>query len=93
MYVWIVNQILLQQQTKNRKNEGFSRLVREKKKSEKSVSEEGTVRSLGKNSLTSKVKVRFEPGSKNGSTTRWRQKLDFLLGLGVLTVEMRCQGT
>ena len=33
------------------------------------MSEEGTIRSLGKNPLTSKVKVRFEPGSKNGSTT------------------------
>ena len=49
---------------------------KKKKKSEKSVSEEGTVRSLGKNPLTSKVKVRFEPGSKNGSMTWWRQKLD-----------------
>ena len=28
------------------------------------MSEEGTVRSLDKNPLTSKVKVRFEPGSK-----------------------------
>ena len=28
------------------------------------MSEEGTVRSLDKNLLTSKVKVRFEPGSK-----------------------------
>ena len=50
---------------KEQKNWGFSRLVRKtgKKKSEKSVSEEGTVRSLDKNPLTSKVKVRFEPGS------------------------------
>ena len=66
MYVWIVNQILSQQQTKTRKN-GFSRLVRKKQnkkqKSEKFVSEEGTVHSLDKNPLTSKVKVRFEPGS------------------------------
>ena len=46
------------------------------------------VRSLGKNPLTNKVKVRFEPGSKYGSTTRRRQKLDYLLGLGVLIVEM-----
>ena len=73
MYVWIVNQILFQQQTKNRKF-GFSRLVRKKKKkkqkSEKSVSEEGTVWSLDKNPLTSKVKVRFEPRSwSDGSAT------------------------
>ena len=26
--------------------------------------------------------------TKYDSTTRWRQKLDYLLGLGVLTVEM-----
>ena len=26
--------------------------------------------------------------TKYGSTTRWQQKLDYLLGLGVLTVEM-----
>ena len=57
------------------------------------MSEKGTDRSLGKNPLTSKVKVRFEPGSKNGSTTLRRQKLDFLLGFGVLIVEMRCRGT
>ena len=68
MYVWIVNQILFQQQTKNKKN-GFSRLVtktkkkKQKKNFEKSVSEEGTVQSLDKNPLTSKVKVRFEPRS------------------------------
>ena len=34
-----------------------------KQKSEKSVSEEGTVHSLDKNPLTSKVKVRFKLGS------------------------------
>ena len=68
MYVWIVNQILFQQQTKNKKN-GFSRLVtktkkkKQKKNFEKSVSEEGTVQSLDKNPLTSKVKVRFQPRS------------------------------
>ena len=80
---------------KEQKNWGFSWLVRKKKnqKSEKFVSKEGTVCSLGKNPLTSKVKVRFEPGSKNGSTTLRRQKLDFLLGLGVLIVEMRWRGT
>ena len=61
------------------KNWGFSRLVRKtgEKKSEKFVSEEGTVRSLDKNPLTSKVKVRFEPGSwSDGLVTRRRQKLD-----------------
>ena len=51
------------------KSWGFSRLVwktkKKKKKSEKSVSEEGTVWSLDKNPLTSKVKVRFEPGSSS----------------------------
>ena len=66
MYVWIVNQILSQQQTKTKKN-GFSRLVRKKQnkkqKSEKFVSEEGSVHSLDKNPLTSKVNVRFELGS------------------------------
>ena len=36
---------------------------KKKKKGEKSVSEKGTDRSLGKNPLTSKVKVRFEPRS------------------------------
>ena len=45
----------------------------------KSVSEEGTVWSLGKNPLTSKVKVRFELGSKNGSTTA-ATKARFLAG-------------
>ena len=41
-----------------------------KQKSEKSVSEEGTVWSLDKNPLTSKVKVRFEPRSwSDGSAT------------------------
>ena len=77
---------------KEQKNSGFSRLVRktEKQKSEKSVSEEGTVRSLDKNPLTSKVKVRFEPGSWSDELpTRQRQKLDQLLGLGMLTVEIR----
>ena len=50
---------------KEQKSWGFSQLVRKtkKKKSEKSMSEEGTVWSLDKNPLTSKVKVRFEPGS------------------------------
>ena len=43
------------------------------------MSEEGTVRSLGKNPLTSKVKVRFEPRSKNGSTTV-ATKAQFLAG-------------
>ena len=36
---------------------------KKKQKSQKSVSEDGTVHSLDKNSLTSKVKVRFELGS------------------------------
>ena len=77
MYVWIVNQIFSQQQTKNRKNgfsrlvrkNGFSRLVRKNKKKKtknkkvRNLSEEGNVHSLDKNPLTSKVKVRFEPGS------------------------------
>ena len=40
------------------------RKKKKKQKSEKSVSEDGTVHSLDKNPLTSKVKVRFEPGSK-----------------------------
>ena len=62
---------------KEQKNWGFSQLVRKKKKkSKKSVSEEGTVRSLDKNPLTSKVKVRFEPGSKiwvgNSTATKAR---------------------
>ena len=54
------------------------------------MNEEGTVQSLDKNPLTSKVKVRFELGSwSDGSATRRQQKLDQLLGLGVLTAEMR----
>ena len=60
-----------QQQTKNRKN-GFSRLVRKnknKKQKPKHLSEEGTLHSLLQNTLTKKVKVRFEPGSwSDGST-------------------------
>ena len=60
---------------KEQKSWGFSRLVRKtkkkKEKSEKSVSEEGMVWSLDKNPLTSKVKVRFEPGSwGDGLATR-----------------------
>ena len=73
MYISIVNQLFSQQQTKNWKN-GFSRLVRknkEKKQKTKNtnkwrhLSEEGNVQSLYKNPVTSKVKVRFEPGSSS----------------------------
>ena len=60
------------QKTKTKQNKN-----KKKQKSEKSVSEEGTVRSLDKNPLTSKVKVRFEPGSWSDELpTRQRQKLD-----------------
>ena len=81
MYVWIVNQILSQQQTKNRKN-GFSRLVRKNKTKKqkpknKHLSEEGTLHSLLQNPLTKKVKVRFEPGSRSdgSATTKARSRV------------------
>ena len=64
MYIWIVNQLFSQQQTKNWKN-GFSRLVRKNKgenpKTKNTnkwthLSEERNIQSLHKNPLRSKVK-------------------------------------
>ena len=67
MYVWIVNQSSIS--TANKEQEKWVFPIGEEKQKQKTktkkqhLSEEGNLHSLLQNSLITKVKVRFEPGS------------------------------